>query len=143
MADTISVDELKIFVGTGLRIYDAHRTHPVMLHGLSFEYFTVDCDNVEWPVDRHIGGTFKPMVRPLSSIPVEDMISTKLYTPDSKTTPAEIKRMQSVFSNSNIIARFTLTNILLLAEKHYDIFNWLNRTGEDGKPLAIELTNPQ
>jgi hypothetical protein len=140
MADKISVDELKIFVGTGLKIYDTHKENWPELFSVSEQGFDIDDCSGEWPIDPNIGGAFKPMVRPLSNLTKEEMVKAEFIKPNPGDN-IDWYFLKCIYTSIIHDGSGSYKSMMYLSSKHYDIFNWLNRTGEDGTPLAVEFTD--
>lgn len=161
MADKITVDELKIFVGTGLKIKDTHKDLRPTLWSVSEDAFEIAEDGDGWPISFIGGTTFKPIVRPWSHLTKEIEVDGERFIPmfelygsgdndieDGNFTFEDVFPSQTVMvyvDRSRVMvvqhdARFLRFNdATRLAAWGFDIFNWLNRTGKDGKPLAIEM----
>lgn len=130
--DKISVDELKLFVGTGLKVKDIHKGIELELWGVTkneiclynFKNNSID----DWSID-YFSRSFMPIVRPISNL-TEDIKDNLSYGFNYLNDTNNIKCNPSFFS---------LRDGLMLINNCCDIFNWLNKTGEDGESLAVEL----
>lgn len=172
MSDRITIDELKVFVGTGLEIsYQGQKVvgeekidgflGPVMAAKLEdadkvgkivYLKFTkastwvgigqslYNCKNF------YVGDGFKPIVRPWSHLTKEIEVDGERFVPLDQMT--DLSLHDPMIDWEFVIERFIKTVVngkagmkrcLELASWNFDIFGWLNRTGEDGKPLAVEM----
>ncbi len=142
MADKISVDELKVFVGTGLTVKDkdnevhtfdyikkyssggygvslsGHRDTQIGVEIVKGLYYQTGCR-----IDA-----IQPMVRPLSQITIEHLNHLGLHTAINS-----FGRNVHDYEKFVLDGKESLPRCLFLAAKHYDIFNWI------GRGLAVEL----
>ncbi len=140
MGDRITIDELKVFVGTGLEIHGHKEICSInecslKSDGLEYE-FRCEYHSENKAIDLCVN---KPIVQPVKNITIEYLKKVDpYYYGDIEGDKNERSAIRSVAYNAK--HKFLeLKEANYLARGHFDIFNWLNRTGPDGKPLAIEM----
>ncbi len=148
MSDKITIDQLKIFVGTGLKI-NSHKyicdidECVIDCCGLMFDY-RGDYDSCYKDIDLSIN---KPIVRPWSHltkeiehngerfVPILKLLNLNTTTRGDDLCKFAAKKTLERVNNKSI----SYSELSELSYWHFDVFNWLSRTGEDGQPLAIEM----
>lgn len=134
MTDQITIDELKVFLGTGLK---------VNLDGIIFELEGIHMASDQQKPYAIVGNEsvlfsrYKPIVKPLHKITLSHLKESDLDRYD-KTTTGNLKSAINSLKYNARNGYLELIESLYLASKHYDIFGWLDRVDADGNPLAIE-----
>lgn len=161
MSDNITVDELKVFVGTGLKFksWQFKENECVELYNVSVDgyYLTyhgsyfIDCAGVEHkPIVRpwshlikeieHEGERFVPMLELYGAGDgdIEDG-NFSFGTANKRWTTLVYGKSDAVMSIHHNANHLSYSEALKLASWHFDLLNWLNRTDANGNPLAVEM----
>lgn len=140
MGDKITIDELKMFLGTGL---SGFVDDDVCLLSSLTEMGHIVVSRYDFDLDFR-AENFRPCVRPWSHltreiehngesiVPIEFFTSQKLH-------PDEIAPVIEALKKQVVLGKASYDKTMLYASMLFDIFNWLNRTGDDGQPLAVEM----
>lgn len=168
-SDKITIDELKVFLGTGLKIsYPGQKVvgrkeidgflGPVMAAKLEdvlkvgeIRYIKFTKSSIWMGIGQSlhncksfdIGDNFKPIVRPCSHLTKEIDVDGERFVPSKILYPMfgdeEAEYMAGQLVSNLDPGTWPLNMANQLARWGFDIFNWLNRTGPDGQPLAVEM----
>lgn len=155
----ITIDELKVFVGMGLKM--TYVTGGILC-SVGVKRLTGVNSNgrltrIIFNDDTHasVPNNWNPLVRPWSHLTKEIEVDGERFVPIERIFGCESCRCtygthndrwttlivgeDVIGSVDHSVNAIPWKGILALASWHFDIFNWLYRTGEDGEPLAIEL----
>jgi len=132
LPDQIKIEELKLFVGTGLKVlYRDKKEHELTgisgglaVLGKGENWFYADLTNI------------KPIFRPWSHLNKEIEHNGEKFTPWVRRACWGALEPEFFDADKDDLG---FEEALELASWHFDIFNWLNRTGPDGEPLAVEM----
>lgn len=145
MSDKITVDELKMFVGTGLGLKDLSDNTDGVLWYVGGDEFGMTNPTIErWLINK-AGDRFKPIVRPLSQFNKNITHRGETFLPITKFLCEEDLKSGHIIRNFMLKLNQGITyrclawcDLQKLSHLHFDCFRWLNKTGEDGMPLAVE-----
>lgn len=131
MPDKITIDELKLYLGTGLKFKRRDRVYTmrgIEQQELSFDLILTESHKAEI-------NEIKPLVRPLSQLAEEIKVDGKRFVPSIELAWSLYRGVPM----DELIEPLRFTEALLLASWHFDVFGWLQRTGPDGESLAEVL----
>lgn len=139
MSDRITIDELKMFLGTGL---SGFVDDDVCLLSSLTEMGHIVVSRYDFDLDFR-AKNFRPCVRPWSHLTREIEHNGERFIPIVKLGICQgvmTPKMEFYhYRNTQKSRSFSYRDALKMAEWHIDLFGWLDRTGDDGQPLAVEM----